>query len=745
MKRFKKLLILLVIFMLIGCNQKEPENDIFSREKAAVIIADTLEISDYDVTIKDVSNDNPNKDKILAVLSRNIFGETSSRYSFNGGNSFTRYDLARVAINTYAYLMCVEDENLEPGVQRAINDIHTLSTEQQWYIYSALNYGFVDMFSTYQYSPQEVSSETELVNTLNKVIAKANQEAKSLEEFKAAKLKNFKMAPSKDVEYADVVDVFIPNGNRGERLLAVSLQGIVNREKISMYIDMGGTEWMVDYAINQSYINGSYKYTDIYTLFSKYVNKFNLNKYVVYEKNKPFTINTATDIAAAEGRLIINEDMVDDILLFVPDADIFYISSLNLSSQYEAQGYVYKNYYQFLRRDIIGFSYYGAQQDFVRDYPIQMKYPTLWIPGSSSDDYNSKTSVLVGEILQNYPANIPAVGFPYAYDTIDGIGFDMGIGEFTGVSLLGEYGKYTAVFDTVGNLSFHTAFNIDADNLKYKAPEKEYQTYDENKKYVAITMTESGDSPAYIQYGLKSRQWDDPVRGEIPYNYSYGLINMDLLPLLTEYFFSSATENNYFFGSISGLGYNYPLSTFGGKGVKNEDGIYMTRKEIMIDHYTKVNEIMGRIGFTSLGVYGYPDNKWGKYDYEDFTDMALNYMPNCETIMGDMHRPGNHYPSGTPVTVESGQRIYHCSTFWSLADLGASNDTSKDDLAIKYLYEEILNSTKNGQFFQCMAYSWHYGPRRIKMVMEKIEQDYPGVYEFVTIEELDNLYLQSRK
>lgn len=729
--------------MLFGCNQEKKEG--FTREDAAIIIADTLDIKDYDVSITDVSNENPNKDKILAVLSRNIFGETSSRYAFNGEKEFTRYDLARVAINTYAYLLCVEDENLEPGIKTSIDDISTLSTEQQWYVYSALNYGFVDMLDTYKYGPNEVSSENDLVETLNKVRNKANQSPKSLVEYKNAKLKNFKMAPSMDVRYADVIDVYIPNNDRGERLFAVSMQGIVNREQIHMYIEMGNTQWMVDYAIKESYINGNYKYTDIYTLFNKYLKEYDLKKFVVYEKNKPFTINTATDIAAAEGRIIINEDMVDDILMFVPDADIFYISSLNLLSQYDAQEYVYKNYYQFLRRDIIGFSYYGAQQDFVRDYPIQIKYPTLWIPGSSSYDYNSKTSVLVCEILQNYPANIPAVGFPYAYDTIDGIGLDMGIGEFTGVSLLGEYGKYTAVFDTVGNLSFHTAFKIDADKLKYQVPHKEYQTYDQNKKYVAITMTESGDSPAYIQYGLKSRQWDDAERGTIPYNYSYGLINMDLLPLLTQYFFSSATDNDYFFGSISGLGYNYPLSTFGDNGVKNEDGVYMTRKEIMVDHYTKVNEIMSRIGFTSMGIYGYPDSKWSKYDYEDFTDMALKYMPNCETIMADMHRPGNNYPNGQPVTVDSGQRVYHCSTFWSLADLGASNDSSKDNLAVEYLYKEIINSTKDGQFFQCMAYSWHFGPRRLKMVMDKIEQDYPGVYEFVTIDELDNYYLQSRE
>ena len=124
----KKIFIVIGVFMLLGCNQEKIDNDKeFTREEAAVIIADTFGIKDYDISIRDVSNNNPNKEKILAVLSRNIFGETSSRYAFKGENVFTRYDLARVAINSYAYLLCVEDENLEPGVQKPINDIDSLS------------------------------------------------------------------------------------------------------------------------------------------------------------------------------------------------------------------------------------------------------------------------------------------------------------------------------------------------------------------------------------------------------------------------------------------------------------------------------------------------------------------------------------------------------------------------------------------------------------------------------------------
>lgn len=735
-------LVLLVTFMMLwGCSK----NNDFTRYQAAVLIANHLEITDYDRQVSDVNLESKDANKVLAVLSRNIFGKIGSRYQFNGSLAFNRYDLAKVAINTYSYLLGIEDENLAPGRKCTISDITDLTPMQKWYVYAAVDYGFIELKDV-KFEPTNNVSEAELTKTLEKVLLKASKTPLDLDRYQALKLENFSTAPKPTATFSSFIDVYYPNNNRGERLLATSLQGLVNREKVSIYLDMLNETWITDYAIAKGYFSGiNEKFTDVFALLEKYCHLYDLNKFVVYDANNPFTINTATDIASVEGRLIISEEMVAKIKTIVANPDILFLDELNLKSQYDAQKYVYENYYPFLRRDILGWSYYGAQQDFVRDYAIQMQYPILWIPGSSSNDYDSRTQVLVSDILQNYPANIPVIGFQYAAEVVNGIVFDMGIGEFTGVNLCGEYGKYTAVFDSVGNLSFHTAFKIEDEKLQYQLSDKTYQVYDPNKKYVAITMTESGDAPAYIQYGLNQRQWSEEERLNTPYNYSYGLNNYDLLPLYTQYFFETANEKSYFFGAISGLGYSYPLASFGSKGVKNEDGIYMLRPEIMKDHYQKVNVMMKRLGFTSLGVYGYPDSIWGKYDYLDFDEYALKYLTNVETIMADMHRPARYVD--TPLVKEGlyGHRIYHCSTFWSLADLGSSADRSKDDIAVDYLYNEILKNTKNGSFFQCMAYSWHYGPRRVKLVIDKIEQNFPGMYEFVTIDELDNYYLQSKQ
>lgn len=132
-----------------------------------------------------------------------------------------------------------------------------------------------------------------------------------------------------------------------------------------------------------------------------------------------------------------------------------------------------------MRRDVLSWMYFERQTDWSRDYIIQMKIPTMWVAGTASSDYDENALLFASNVLQRYPANIPILGFGYAYDpTIQG---NIGIGEYEGVKLHGEYGKYTAVFDTVGNLSFHTTIDVAAEDRKFTVPEKPAVTYEAGK------------------------------------------------------------------------------------------------------------------------------------------------------------------------------------------------------------------------------------------------------------------------
>ena len=89
--------------------------------------------------------------------------------------------------------------------------------------------------------------------------------------------------------------------------------------------------------------------------------------------------------------------------------------------------------------------------------------------------------------------NMPVMGFwPAINASLQARGFC----EYDGVKLAGLFGKYTLVVDFSTNLSFHSKMPYNPDSLKQTSVRsKAIQTFDASKKYVALVMQESGDSP----------------------------------------------------------------------------------------------------------------------------------------------------------------------------------------------------------------------------------------------------------
>ena len=152
----------------------------------------------------------------------------------------------------------------------------------------------------------------------------------------------------------------------------------------------------------------------------------------------------------------------------------------------------------------------------------------------------------------------------------------------------------------------------------------------------------------------------------------------------------------------------------------------------------RVNTNRSQGNFKSLGIYSFPADKWSKDNYRDFDNQVAKYMPFIQSFVGDMHRPEQSLLSQDELYARTscGQNIFHCSTFWYIGP-----DTSEENL-VDYLTNEIINhTTYTGELYHCMAYSWHYGPRLIKKVMERITQQHPE-YVFVTFGQLDLLQTQ---
>lgn len=740
MKTFFLIILFLGISAFYSCDESALN---FTRSDAAAIIVKECGFTgNASIPVRDVSVSHKHYTNMMTCISRKIFGEPAlENYDFRPDEKLTQYELAKLSVYLYAALLCVEDENIAPGGRRTIPNIEDLSPEKRWYVNCAAENGFI---SEQNFNPYSTVNEKEFRVCVNAVKKKAKVKGTNYETYIANKLINFRSFPSANIPAAGKIDIFpVKTNDRGVRLFVSTLQGLVNRDTVRLFLDIGNYEWMPQYAIDRGYFSGkesSIDANDWIALLKRY--KPYVKKAIVWDTDKNFSINFCANIAAVEDRILLTDSMVEMVKQVIPNLEVTRFSDYHINSQLDAQRYNYKNEFPHLRRDVIGWNYYASQNDFLRDYTIQMKMPTMWVPGNNSPDFCNETLGEACEILQKYPATIPMLGFGYSYDKINGKAGNYGLDEFPAVKLHGEYGKYTAVFDIVGNLSFHSPLQVSDERKKFNQTDPEPVSYESSKKYVAITMTESGDSPAYIQYGLKPRQWDDVYRGTIPYSMCYGLLNYDMFPLLTEYFASTQKTKDYMFGAISGLGYNYPLIGFGSKGVVDDDNIlYMDQAMIMKDHYIKANDLSKKLNFKSLGIYSFPADKWNEKNYQDFNGWVAQYMPFINSFVGDMHRPEKSLLNKDELYAVTayGQNIFHCSTFWYIG-----SDTSDENL-INYLSNEIVNhTTYSGELYHCMAYSWHYGPRLIKQVMEKITQSHPE-YVFVTVGQLDLLQAQRNK
>jgi hypothetical protein len=118
------------------------------------------------------------------------------------------------------------------------------------------------------------------------------------------------------------------------------------------------------------------------------------------------------------------------------------------------------------------------------------------------------------------------------------------------VSLVSSHGLRVEGLHTLPNLSF--SHHIPATpgfvyrNHHNIEPGKTYAP--QNKVYVSCIQTD----------GLGLGAWHEPGRGEIPYAWEVIMNYSWLAPAMMEYFYSTATPNDYFIGALSGPGYIYP-------------------------------------------------------------------------------------------------------------------------------------------------------------------------------------------
>lgn len=528
---------------------------------------------------------------------------------------------------------------------------------------------------------------------------------------------------SKEVDCINIENLTV-----SERLMILSLQGLVNRGTPCIYTYVNQDAWIKDLYKEKGYITSMKEYIDPWQLMQKY-SAF-LKSGVVCNSKDFQEVNLATNISGVEDRIILTSETKERFLELSHSTDILDLASLGLKSHSESFKWYRENIFPKQNHNMLSVSKGGIFMfDVYCDYLVEFKIPVFWLPGTNDVDYDIEYENEVRKLLKDTPVNIPILGF---WPGADNDGKPVGYSEYEGVKLAGEYGKMTLVNTWVGNYSYHSGVDIHLKEFKQKASNE--ISYDASKKYVALVMTESGDAPCYFLYtGFFPRQWDDPKRGNVPISYGITPSIRYLAPALLENMYETQTSNDYFFCSISGAGYCYPFDGYGNK-TSNQDRC--------LKHYfselTSYN--IKKMDVDRLAIYTHSGNvKWSQND-KRIVENYISVMPDLKTIVSGMHRTG-YTGKESFEKLSNGVSVFHNVSFWSYEDF-TWDDVSKDEIAAEHLVNEIKTYGADSPFITAMFYSWHYGPRRLCIVKEKLEKE---GYVFVTLNQLDKLYNEYQK
>ncbi len=132
-----------------------------------------------------------------------------------------------------------------------------------------------------------------------------------------------------------------------------------------------------------------------------------------------------------------------------------------------------------------------------------------------------------------------------------------GYGEPEGdwCNLLSQHGHYSFHFGD--NWSFHRHIPASHPPFRQKNAFTPGNVRVEPDKYYVCFMTSEGDTmkgPVPFFFG----SWFEQERGSVPVNWGINPLMADQFPAMLEYFYDTATPNDYFFAGCSGAGYCYP-------------------------------------------------------------------------------------------------------------------------------------------------------------------------------------------
>jgi len=262
--------------------------------------------------------------------------------------------------------------------------------------------------------------------------------------------------------------------------------------------------------------------------------------YVVWDKNVRTSLIVAYTAAGLEQAVVVSEEMIP----MVEKAGLKKVEDLRgvFTGQNDAQIYTwaYKKYWNRCSKEFIvwlGGEHGTVMKPAVADWGMhkQVFFNDLSTKPADTAEY-ALANTLLAEMK---PMSMVMGWHSYAKDL-----------ERDHVKLTSTYGHRVEGLNTVPNVSFSAQIppspGFTFKNNHHLVPGKDYTPG--KKVYIACIQTD----------GMGLGAWLRPGRGEIPYAWEVMMNYTWMAPGMAEYFYTTATPNDFLIGCLSGPGYMYP-------------------------------------------------------------------------------------------------------------------------------------------------------------------------------------------
>jgi len=333
-----------------------------------------------------------------------------------------------------------------------------------------------------------------------------------------------------------VVDVQGESSDR--RLLAATLQGIVNRTEARIYLvgarsDGSDQHWLADYQARGLITVAATVDLDtaVHTFRSEVAG------YVEATSSEPWTINTATSAAGAEGGVVATEATA--ALLDaegIPKLADHRGRWADAVDAYEAVADEYRDQLAYG-----GVAIQKADGHQPRDLFVQQGVFVLFTRPSASD------VDAVYDLIDTFPTRRPVYG--YISDT--------GAEEVDAIVRLSRMGRYLVPTDTTANLSFHQAVG-GAERVRPAAVDPtDVAPCTADTVNVVLSFSDGDNLVIPEGYYQGPEHWNSPQRGELPIGWGLTPAASVLMPAIWDSYVGSTTAADEVV-DIMGLGYAIP-------------------------------------------------------------------------------------------------------------------------------------------------------------------------------------------